>query len=102
MTPEGKVKDQLKKVFKELGIWYYMPPGGAAFGRVGVPDFLLCVDGEFVAIETKATGGKTTKLQELEMQEIRESGGAAWVVTPDNIRDTVELLEEYSTGHIPL
>lgn len=77
-TPEGKVKDVVKKVCKELGIYYHMPVQNG----MGKPtlDFILCVDGKFVAIETKAPGKKPTPRQELTMKEMQGAGGIAFVV----------------------
>ena len=55
MTPEGKVKDAVKKVLKKHGIWYFMPMQNG-FGVVGVPDFICCFNGAFLGVETKAPG----------------------------------------------
>ena len=52
-TPEGKVKDAVKKILKSLNIYYFMPATGG-YGRSGVPDIVCCVKGLFVAIECKA------------------------------------------------
>lgn len=80
-TPEGKVKDEVKKVLKEFGAWHYMPVQNG-MGQVGIPDFICCIGGHFLAIETKAPGklGNTTPNQERVLQEIRNHGGAAIVV----------------------
>ena len=83
-TPEGKVKDKIKKILKAHGIYYAMPHG-AGFGNAGVPDFLCCWKGKFVAVEAKANGGKTTALQEKNLSDIEASGGTAWVVDEINI-----------------
>ena len=53
MTPEGKVKATVRKLLAQYGAYYTMPLG-AGFGVAGVPDFLCCVDGVFLAVETKA------------------------------------------------
>lgn len=54
-TPEGRVKDAVKKVLKELKIWYFMPVS-MGMGVVGIPDFICCYKGKFIGIETKAPG----------------------------------------------
>lgn len=49
----------------------------------GVPDLLVCYDGEFFGFEVKLPG-KTrnlTALQEKNLREIREAGGHGWVIT---------------------
>ena len=83
-TPEGKVKDKIKKILKAHGIYYAMPHG-AGFGNAGVPDFLCCWKGKFVAVEAKANGGRTTALQDKNLSDIEASGGTAWVVDENNI-----------------
>lgn len=52
-TPEGKVKDAVKKELRKRDIWYFMPMQNG-FGVVGIPDFICCWEGTFLAIETKA------------------------------------------------
>ena len=55
MTPEGKVKKQVKEYLQSIGAWYYMPVSNG-MGRVGCPDILVCYQGLFMAFETKAPG----------------------------------------------
>lgn len=92
MTPEGKVKAQVKALFKARGVWFCMPMG-QMYGRAGVPDFLACVNGHFLGVETKAKGGKPTALQKLEGSRIRDAGGHFLIIYPDNIDELKELLE---------
>lgn len=93
-TPESKVKARIKKLLAEYNVYYAMPIG-SVFGNSGVPDFLCCVKGEFLAIEAKAGKGKTTALQEKHLKDIREAGGLALVVNEDNIDELKELLCKY-------
>lgn len=91
MTPEGRVKHAVKKKLKELGVWYYMPVSNG-MGRVGAPDFICCVEGRFLAIETKAPGKRNqlTANQHKEIQAIHEAGGAAIVV--DDVAQLAQVL----------
>ena len=50
MTPEAKVKAQVIKQLKELGVYYFSPVTGG-YGRSGVPDIVGCMNGRFFAIE---------------------------------------------------
>lgn len=81
MTPEGKVKkmvdDYMAKHFP--GAWRYNPPGGA-FGKAGVPDKLFVYQGVLIAIETKAEGGKATKLQKKNLLHLRDQGAICAIV----------------------
>ena len=79
MTPEGRVKKEVRKVLDELGIFYYMPVGGM-YGRSGVSDFICCVNGQFVSIETKAGTNAPTKLQSKFISDVHAAGGCAFVI----------------------
>lgn len=83
-TPEGKVKDKIKKILKANNVYFAMPMG-TGYGNAGVPDFLCCFGGRFLAIEAKAAGGKPTALQMKNIAEIEACGGAAWVVDELNV-----------------
>lgn len=84
MTPEGKVKKKIKNILEELGMYYFMPPANG-YGRAGIPDFIICSKGQFIAIESKAQNNKPTALQERELQRITNAGGLALVVNEDNL-----------------
>lgn len=84
MTPEGKVKAAVKKILTEAGAWYCTPLG-AGYGRAGVPDFIVCHRGKFVAIECKAGKGKTTAPQDRELAAIGGAGGHTFVIREDGL-----------------
>jgi hypothetical protein len=92
MTPEGRVKEAVKRVLKARGIWFFMPMQNG-FGVVGIPDFICCWKGQFLAIETKAPGkrGDTTANQDRRLQEIRDHDGYAIVV--DDAEQLIEFLD---------
>lgn len=79
MTPEGKVKAQVKKVLDKHGVYYHMPVQNG----MGAPtlDFIGCSRGRYYAVETKAPGKKPTERQEVTMGKIRASGGVCFVVS---------------------
>lgn len=83
-TKEGLVKAKVKEILKDLGAWYCMPMG-TGYGHSGIPDFIVCLDGFFLAIETKAGKGTTTALQERELRKIGEAKGIALVVREDDL-----------------
>jgi len=96
MTPEGKVKKQVRLVLDRLVAYYVMPVTGG-YGKQGAPDFLVCYQGKFFGIETKAGKGKTTALQEMNLKHIRDAGGVALVVYEDDVPMLVERLTQ-TTG----
>jgi hypothetical protein len=96
-TPEAKVKAKIKVLLKVYDIYYAMPIG-TGYGNSGVPDFLCCVRGRFLAIEAKAGKGKTTALQDKNIKQIIASGGLAIVVNEDNIGELEFLLKHVLRG----
>lgn len=87
MTPEGKVKEQVRTTlaaFSRNGLWSFMP-AASGYGRHGVPDFIVCFKGRFIAIECKAAGGIPTDLQLLQLSLIQGAGGHAFIVDPSNV-----------------
>lgn len=88
-TPESKVKAAVKKELDTAGVYYFFPAANG-YGHAGIPDIICCVKGRFLAIECKAGKGRTTALQDRELQRINEAGGAALVIY-DNAEDFVLL-----------
>jgi Holliday junction resolvase len=88
-TPEGAVKAAVRKVLVEEDV-YYFSPAANGFGRAGIPDIICCVQGFFLAIEIKAGKGKTTPLQNREIEAINSHGGQAMVVNEKNINEVKE------------
>jgi Holliday junction resolvase len=90
-TPESKVKAKLRKHLDALGIYHFMPAANG-FGRAGIPDIIGCAGGQFVAFECKAGKGKTTALQDREIQRIQGHKGWAFIINEDNVDKVEELL----------
>lgn len=90
-TPEVKVKKQIRKLLDEAGAYYAMPIG-TGYGNSGVPDFLLCHKGKFIAVEAKAGNNKPTALQEMHLTKIRAAGGIALVINETNLHTLKEVL----------
>ena len=95
-TPEGKVKDAIKKELNARGIWFFMPASNG-FGKVGIPDFVCCVNGKFLGIEAKAPGKRnnTTPNQDARINEIRAARG--WAIVADDVQQVKEFLD--NVGH---
>jgi pantoate kinase len=94
-TPEGKVKQKIKNILSDLGIYYAMPMG-TGYGNSGVPDFIGCANGRFIAIEAKTKGNVPTALQHKHMRLIESAGGITFVIDEQG----VESLREYLTAVI--
>lgn len=90
-TPEKKVKDKVVAQLKALGAYYFYPVTGG-YGNSGVPDIVGCHLGRFFGIECKAGKNKPTKLQELNLKQIKAAGGIALVINEENLSDVTHIL----------
>ncbi|MDO4706268.1 MAG: hypothetical protein Q4A98_08710 [Comamonadaceae bacterium] len=96
-TPEGKVKQKVIAWLKQRGVYYAMPVGGP-YGRAGIPDFLCCYQGHYLAIETKAPGKRSTlrPSQAQQIAQITHAGGSALIV--DDVRQLDEWERQWMSG----
>ena len=90
-TPEKKVKAKVVEILKAHGVYYFFP-ATFGMGRSGVPDIICCYKGRFLAIECKAGAGKTTALQDRELDLIKKAGGVQMVVNEKNLGELAVLL----------
>lgn len=98
-TPEGRVKDALRKVLKTLphSTWHWPATGG--YGRSGVHDVVGCIRGRYVSIECKATPkDQLTALQELEVRSVTAAGGLFFRVDCETLPAVVQDLELLAYG----
>lgn len=78
---ERQLQDQIASLLTRSGVWFARQRMDRKSNlRVGTPDFLLCVDGKFVAWEVKLPSGATTLEQDHELEEIKKCGGTALVI----------------------
>lgn len=94
MTPEGRVKKNIRRVLDSFGVYYFMPVQGG-YGPTGV-DFHCVVRSSFVDdgkligvplaffIEAKKPGGEPTGRQDLFMKEREEKQSARTFVIDDD------------------
>ncbi len=81
MTEEGKVKAKVKRLFKKYEVYWHMPVQNG----MGEPtlDFVACLRGFFISVETKAAGKKPTARQQITMAAMRAAGAFVFVVSND-------------------
>lgn len=84
-TPEGKVKDRVKKVLRDYGVYWHCPVQNG----MGAPslDFVCCFHGFFFSIETKAGNKQPTPRQEITIAEMRKAGAKVFVVNEETGTD---------------
>jgi Holliday junction resolvase len=91
-TPEGEIKDQVRKILDEMGAYYFFPAANG-YGRTGIPDVIACIGGHFIGIECKAGSKQPTALQQRELDNIEKAEGTGLVVNADNIGNFKNILE---------
>lgn len=94
MTPEGKIKQKVKKMLASIpGLYAHWPVQNG----MGSPtlDCIACCKGHYVAIETKAVGKKPTPRQELTMEHMRLAGANVFVLDTDQSIEKCRVFLEY-------
>lgn len=81
MTPEGKVKEKVKRLIKKYGAYYHMPVQNG----MGAPtlDIIGCYYGQYFAVETKAPGKKMTARQHNTAVSMMAAGAEVFVISGD-------------------
>lgn len=92
-TPENIVKQKVKKVIDKFkskvdGFW----PVPSGYGESHL-DWVGCVNGWFVSIETKAPGKRPTPRQVKRIADVQRAGGLAFVIDGTEDTTTYEELE---------
>lgn len=96
-TPEGKVKDMVRKMLKEFGhsLYAHWPVQNG----MGSPtlDCIGCIAGCYFGIETKVEGKKLTPRQETTKAQMEAAGAVVFVIRNgldvENCRLGLELLQ---------
>lgn len=91
MRNEADVKKAIKALIRRYGGWYCMPIG-TGFGKQGVPDFVCCIEGLFLAIEAKYGNNKPTALQVEQIGGIQRARGQVMVVNERNLHELENVL----------
>lgn len=82
MTPEGKVKSDLKKSLNRYSQLYQFWPVQNGMGSPAL-DVIVCFKGRYISIEVKALRHSMTPRQEVTADRIRIAGGDAFLINED-------------------
>lgn len=91
MTPESKIKRDIKDYLNSRGVFWSMVAGGA-YSKVGDPDIVACADGKYVAIEAKTPIGRQSEWQKTRQREIEAAGGI--YILARSVGDVRKIIEE--------
>lgn len=117
MAEEKLFEERIKKHLHSVGVYpagfptdrmkapligWYTKIWGGGFQKAGIPDILACVNGFMVAIEIKASKGKPSALQKLNVERINRANGIAVFLYPEGFEDFKNLLKGVigCNGHI--
>ena len=92
MAEEKRFEERVKSLLKDRGAWVLKTWSGG-YQRAGVPDLLVCYKGRFLGIELKAERGRVSSLQQVELRDIRQSGGIGIILRPSHLVDFENLLD---------
>lgn len=108
MADEKLFEGQIKKYLHSIGIYpagfpidrmkvemvgWYTKIWGGGYQKSGIPDILCCINGVFVAIEVKASSGRPSELQKLNVKRINKSGGIAVFLYPEGFEQFKEIVK---------
>ena len=80
---EKQFEQKVKAYLKDQGCWV-LKTWSNGVQRKGVPDLLVCCNGYFLGVELKAANGHPSELQLWNIDKIREAGGFAIVLYPED------------------
>ena len=89
MTPEGRVKKMVSSYLNDLREWldlngmdlYYSMFVPSGYGKNNSLDYVICLAGHFIAIETKAPGEWLNAQQRLTARNMYYSGATVFIIS---------------------
>ena len=91
MTPEAKLRKEIKAYLDQIGAYWSMVAGGS-YSKVGDPDIIACINGKYLAIEAKVDTSQSD-WQKLRQRQIEDAGGMYIIArSVDDVVTAVELL----------
>ena len=109
MAAEKLFENRIKKYLHSVGVYpagwpsekmkvplvgWYTKIWGGGFQKSGIPDLLACINGVMVAVEIKASKGRPSELQKLNVSRINQAGGVAVFLYPEGFEDFQKLIGE--------
>ena len=90
-TPESKFKSEIKDYLKTFPNLFMHSVPGAAYGKLGAPDIVVCYKGRYIGIEAKTYEGTFSEWQKTRKAQIEAAGGTAiFARSLDDIKNVME------------
>jgi Holliday junction resolvase len=80
MSKESSITATICRNLRQRGIFHWKTTG-SVFGKSGLPDLMVVIEGRLIALEVKRPGKAATRLQKHRMEQLRKAGAVAEVVT---------------------
>ncbi len=87
MTPEGRIKKEIRD-WLSVNMIYWTNVAGGAYVTPGAPDIIADVNGHFLAIEAKTKTGRQSEYQKTCQKQVEASGGT--YVIARSLQDVIE------------
>jgi len=98
LKPETRFKNKIRPLLKRLPNSYWVKV--AQVSTRGVPDYLGCINGHFIALELKCSDKeKPDPLQQWHLNQIAMAGGFGIAVCPENWEVVYEMLKEFACNN---
>lgn len=119
MAEEKLFENRVKKYLHSIGVYpagfpsdkmqvpmvgWYTKIWGGGFQKSGIPDLICCINGITVAVELKASSGRPSELQKLNISRINKSNGLGLFLYPAGFEDFKKIISEViqCNIHIPV
>ncbi|MCD8090519.1 MAG: VRR-NUC domain-containing protein [Clostridiales bacterium] len=108
MAAEKLFENRIKKYLHSAGVYpvgfasdrmegepigWYTKIWGGGYQKSGIPDLICCINGIFIAVEVKASNGRPSELQRLNIKRINKSGGIGLFLYPEGFEEFKNLIK---------
>ena len=92
MKNEKDVKAEIRKILDSFANIFYFMPVPTGYGVKGIPDFIVCLNGDFVGIEAKFGKNKESLWQKKQGAAIKGANGTYLVINDKNVHELRDML----------
>ncbi len=98
MISEKQFENKIKKFLTDKKVWFVKFFANRNT-KSGIPDLLVCIGGRFLGIEVKSEIGQPSELQVYNVEKIREAGGLAIVLRPQDWDRFKKSIDFFTLNH---